>query len=219
MNTGKVIELDPEGYIAKGNGSLVFLHPTDPGILLKVPRDRRQKRLRRRISAVLRPGKRRFGKYREWYREYEEYIAAVCKAGTLPRCLPEPRGFVDTSLGPAYAVEKISDEGTGALALTVEAYLDDFGSQDLEAALNRFFDEVERYRIIFFDLKLYNLCVIRDVSGKPVRVVSIDSIGENTLLQTRKWSARAYEYWLKRAREDFMDRVFGQDTPDERTGV
>ena len=207
MTDDGTIELAPDGYIARGNGSMVFRHPTDPGTLLKIPVAARPERLRRRLSGVVRPSKRRFGGYREWFREYDEYIAAIRKAGALPGCLPAPRGFVQTTLGPAFAVEMIRDLTDGALALTVEAYLDAHDPHTLRPALDRFFEEVARLRIVFFDLRLYNLCVVRDGSGVPVRVVAIDSIGENTLLGVRKWSALSHRLWLRHARADFMRRV------------
>ena len=202
------IDLDPAAYVAKGNGSLVFDHPDDPHTLLKVPRERTPKKLRRRLSAALRPDKRRFGKYREWHREYEEYIAAIRKAGALPHCLPVPRGFVQTSIGPAFAVEKITDEGSNDMALTVKDYLATHDPEPLRAPLARFFEDVARYRLVFFDLKLHNQCVVRDASGVPVRVVSIDSIGESTLFKFRRWSTTAHSYWLNRERRAFMEKVF-----------
>ena len=200
--------LDPEGYIASGRGSLVFNHPNDPKILLKIAKETRPAKLRRRMSRSLRPNKRRLGKFREWHRETEEYIAAMHKIGGLPSCLPAPRGFVQTNLGPAYAVEKISDENSTDLALTIEGYLKDHDAQELRPAIDSFFEYVERYQIIFFDMKLYNLCVVRDASGKPIRIVSIDSIGEATVLQVRKWSSKAYKHWFEKAREKFLNAVY-----------
>ena len=206
----RVLELDPDGYIAQGHGSLVFNNPDDPHMLLKISKEKRPPKLRRRISRLLRPNKRRLGQYREWHREYEEYIATIRKAGKLPKCLPEPRGFVQTNLGPAYAVEKISDESSTDLALTVEGYLKDHDPENLRGVIDQFFAEVMRYQIIFFDLRLYNLCVVRDVSGNPIRIVSIDSIGESTVLQVRKWSSAAYRYWFLKARKKLMMSVFSQ---------
>ena len=208
MDTDDGIQLDPKGYVGKGNGPLVFNHPSDPSILLKIPRDRKRLKLRSRITASLRPSKRRYGTYREWHREYEEYIAAVRKAGGLPQCLPQPRGFVQTNLGPAYAVEKVSDENSTEMALTVEGYLKDYDAQDLRGVIDTFFEDIERYRIIFFDMKLYNLCVVRDASGKPIRIVGIDSIGEATVLQVRKWSSKAYKHWLEKTRKNFLNAVY-----------
>ena len=202
------LTLDPEGYIASGRGSLVFNHPNDPKILLKIPKEKRPPKLRRRISRSLRPNKRRLGKYREWHRETEEYIAAMRKIGGLPSCLPAPRGFVQTNLGPAYAVEKISDENSTDLALTVEEYLKDHDAQELRGVIDKFFEDVGRYRIIFFDMRLYNLCVVRDASGNPVRIVSIDSIGEATVLQVRKWSSTAYKHWFEKTRKKFLNAVY-----------
>jgi len=212
MKTDKMIELDPEAYIAKGNGSFVFVAPYDQGILLKVPVEKRPSRLRRRLTSYLRPSKRRFGMFREWQTEYDEYIAAIHKTGALPRCLPQLHGFVQTNLGPAFAVEKITDENTTDIALTIENYVKNNDPATLQPALDKFFEEVQTSRIVFFDMKLYNLCVVRDASGAPVRVVAIDSIGENTVIKVRRWSRKLYDMWLSKTRADFMDRVMKSST-------
>ncbi len=201
MHFPTFIDLSSAVLCGEGGGSRVYYHPDFDNVLLKVPKNRKIVKLRRKVTAFLRPSKIRFGAYREWYSEYEEYIAALNKLGKCPDFLPRYLGFVDTSNGPAIMVEKAHDEGSTDIALTLAAYVGGEDNDVIIKLLEDFFAKIAHYRIVFFDLGPRNLCVIRDINGSPVNITCVDGLGEFVFIRARVWSKLAYHFWHKRERE------------------
>ena len=197
-----MIELAAENRLTAGSGSYVFQHPHDDGLLLKVFKPGASKQS---LKSVFQPEKRRYGRLREWFVEYHHYIACLHRKGRCPDYLPRFCGFTDTSLGPAQVVEKISDEASSSLALTMKQYLaaPDADTDAVFSLSARLFDAFGRDRMIFRDLNLSNICVVRDGGGTPERLVVVDGLGDFTLIPLRTYSDTAYRKWHRSAHAKF----------------
>ena len=195
------LDLDPRCYLAKGGGSLVFQHPERPDWLIKVFRPKRSPNRWRR----LRPMRRKYGRMHEWMLEYDHYIRTLHRIGHCPDYLPRMFGFADTSLGPGQVVEKVTDAGSPEMARTVRQYIAEGGEwPPLERAIERFFDQVGRDRVVFWDLSPSNLCVVADRAGRPVRLVAVDGLGERTLIPLRSSVGWARAIWHAQSRRRFL---------------
>lgn len=202
-----MIDLSAAAPVASGGGRDVYRHPGDTETLIKIFREARRSTAKK-VTDVVRYEKLRYGRYREWYVEYEEYIALLARTGRVPDFIAEYRGFTQTSLGPGQLVESIRDEGTGDLSLSVAAAAGaGVPIEMLEARLREFFAASKAACAVYRDLNTSNLLAVRDRHGAVTRVVCIDGLGDFTLIPVRKWSRRAYEIWHARASQRCLFQV------------
>ena len=209
MNFSTFVELAPSSLCAQGGGSLVYNHPDFDNILLKVPKKQGRVKFKKRISTLFRPSKRRFGAYREWHTEYEEYLAAIHKMGHCPDFLPRYLGFVNTNLGTAMMVEKSHDAGSENIALTLASFIGGADRGVVTDLLDDFFAKIKRHQIVFRDLHPGNLCVIKDAAGTPVNITCVDGLGDFTLFRVRVWSKLAYNIWHQHERKRLLKVMAG----------
>lgn len=202
------LQVSPDDVLAAGGGTQVFYHPENEGVLLKVFKPKRVT-FKKKVTRILRPSKRRFGMYREWFAEHDEYIATINKMGRCPDFLPRFLGFTNTSLGPASMVENVHDAGSNALSQTLRDFI---GTQDVELVkplVDAFFDEIAEHRVVFRDLHPGNLCVVRDEQKVPVRIVCIDGLGDFTMVRLRRYSKAAYRSWHTRVHARLLGELLG----------
>ena len=106
-------------------------------------------------------------------------------------------------------VEKICNEGETAMASTVLNYVIDNGAKAAEPAVLDFFAKIKEHRIVCSDIKLYNLCMIKGISGNPKKVVIIDGLGEYTVIRSKVWFKFAYNVWHKKTLQRTLSEVRG----------
>lgn len=189
--------------LAEGKESLVYQHPDVPDVLLKVPR-----RQSRHFRNAAKPGLKRFAVWRyrglvNWYREYEEYLAALARNDEVPRFLPLLFGFARTDLGPAFAVERIAG-ADGAPAPTL-VDLARAGRVDgtLLALIDELFEQIATSGLVTQDLHPGNIVL----SGPPERLVLIEGLGDRVLIRLRIFSRRARLRHLARDKAALLARL------------
>ncbi|WP_114964327.1 YrbL family protein [Alkalilacustris brevis] len=199
------IHLDPDAAVAHGSGSLVFNHPEHDKLLIKVFRSRDKPA---KVSDYLRPTKRRFGAFREWYVEYEHYLRLLKRTGKCPDYLPRFYGFENTNLGPGQLVEKIVDVDSGRMSRTVSQYLrpPPCSVEELHAPLVELLRKIQRDGAVFRDLNLSNICVVMR-GDTPTRLVVVDGLGEFTMILARSNFRWIHSLWMRQAKTKLETRI------------
>jgi PhoP regulatory network protein YrbL len=183
--------------VAKGRMRLVFRHPHDPKLLVKVIRpeviDQRwgsgQPWYKKR---------RRYRQYISYIRECEEYIAGCARYGSAIPFAQKITGFVETDFGLGLVMEAALDSG-GNLAPTLASIA--LGSR-LDSTIRR---EVEDFaasliesELIVADLNPANI-VRAFTPERGHHMVIIDGLGVSTILPFKLLS-RSINRMSKRAR-------------------
>ena len=180
------LELKQLQPLAKGNARLVYEHPGDPAMLVKVMRPDLVAARYGEGAAWFRGIGRRYDPYVLFLREIREYVAAYAAHG---QALPEAQkvhGLVETDLGLGLVIGAVRGPD-GALAPTV-AKLIAVGNFDETArrALDQTLAALLESDIVLADLHERNL-VYQQQDGRS-RFVIIDGLGSSNLLPFKSWS-------------------------------
>jgi hypothetical protein len=175
--------------IAAGNDRLVYQHPHEASLLVKVV-DRNEWDVYMRSKALRRWRKRfqREGAYRNHIAELAEYAAAQnAAAGRWKVPMARVLGMVQTSHGLGLLVEKITD-GQDGLAPTVEQIVRDKGlDESLARELDYFFDALADHHIILNDVSARNVVVGANADGEK-GLYLIDGFGSKQAIPVFAWS-------------------------------
>jgi hypothetical protein len=184
--------------VAQGGGRLVYFHPDFPDCLLKVGKpkvpDSAKARLEARIAGL-------FPAYgtRDVRHEVKAYVDAVLQPRRGGESLPVAgfRGFVDTDLGLAMMVERISLEGR-MLGPTVLSLAGGDGSlsDGHLALLNAFSRLLFEWNVRARDLNPANI-VLGDRDGRA-RFYLVDGLGDVTIIPLNTWFGAANRVELNR---------------------
>ena len=180
-----VIRLRHDKPRAGGSQRLVFDHPDDPGLLIKVMRD---------PSGVLRWYKRRlksrYGQFRSALREIEEYVALQAGAPGNVDLVERVVGIVETDMGLGLAVEALRDRA-GNLAPTLADVLRQGAfTPAVEAKLDHFLARVLATDLVAYDTKARNIVYAYDPTTGEERFVLVDGMGERLTLPLNVLSRR-----------------------------
>lgn len=193
--TMMLAELKP---LFRGHQRLVFQHPEQPDLLIKVLRAEYVQE-KYGPDGSFHNRHRRCREYHPFFTEFREYLVVCARA---PQCLPfiqEIVGLVWTDLGLGIVVRKVLGRD-GASAPTIDRFLRWHGK--LDADRKHLLDEcllnLERSDIVFDDLNDCNLVLGVDTSGAE-RFVLIDGIGSSTLVPIKALIPAANR-WSKRRR-------------------
>jgi hypothetical protein len=172
--------------LAKGNARLVYEHPDDPALLVKVMRPDLVKSRSGEGTAWFRGLGRRYDPYVLFLREICEYVAAYAAHGQALPYAQKVRGMVETDLGLGLIIVAVRGPD-GALAPTV-AKLIAIGNFDETArrALDETLASLLESDIVLADLHERNL-VYQQKDGASHFVI-IDGLGSSTLLPFKSWS-------------------------------
>ena len=202
---GTLLRLADEIPVAKGRMRLVFRHPHDSTLLVKVIRP---EVIDKRWGSGMPwyKTRRRFGQYISFIRETEEYIAGYAQHGASAPFAQKITGYVETDLGLGMVMEAALD-ADGNLAptlshLALEKLLDD----GMRTELRRFTTALIESDIIVADLNPAN--IVRAFDPKHGHhFVLIDGLGVSTILPFKQIS-RAINRASKRKRvEELWQRV------------
>ena len=178
-----LITLKNSTPLAQGGTRMVYRHPEDPGLLVKivVPNPgRRREGLARLIIWLYPPAAYRFVdlEVKAWRR----LIARNGALADLP--LPRTMGFVQTDLGRGQITEAIPGPDGSGLALTVTE-LARRGPPDavILDALNRFAARLLALNIVTRDLSPRN--VVLDSRTTPPHFVLVDGFGDKNTIPLR----------------------------------
>lgn len=175
--------------IAAGKFRLVYEHPDDRGLLIKVIRPEMIDQ-RWGGGTPWYKRKRRMGQYALFMREINEFLATCAAEGKVPSFAQRITGLIETDLGLGLIVEAARDR-EGNLAppmkeLLAEGRFDD----EARAALEHFTAELLRSNIVVADMHSGNLVYAHN-EAEGNHFLLIDGIGATTLIPVKVWSRRA----------------------------
>lgn len=190
----QILDLDAFAPLAAGCARLVFAHPHDPDLLVKVVRpeghDVQRARRRNRPSVI------RFGALAGWNRELSEYIRVLDRIGRIPDFIAPYHGFCQTTVGVGLIVGRVTD-GAGGLAPTLRrAMRNGARRDDLAGALDDFIENMRLAGAVASDLGPSNIVVSAEASGP--RLILVDGLGDRVMIPVRRFSSIAYRQWLHR---------------------
>ncbi|RYD46921.1 MAG: hypothetical protein EOP85_06460 [Verrucomicrobiaceae bacterium] len=174
--------------IASGQMRLVFRHPGDPNLLVKVIRP---DVIDARWGSGLKwyKSNRRFRQYISFVREIEEYIAVYTSHGCSVPFLQKVVGLVDTDYGLGLIVEAAVDS-EGRLAPTLwKMVLEKNLHDEARAALELFFEQVLASSVVVADMHPGNLVYV-ETPGEPGHFVMIDGLGVSNIIPFKVISSR-----------------------------
>jgi hypothetical protein len=184
--------------VAEGGGRLVYHHPDYPDCLLKVGKVKNPATAKARVEARIAGYFPDFGT-RDIRHEIKAYVAAMLQPGTGRESLPVAgfRGLIDSDLGLAMMVERISFEDR-LLGPTVRSLARREGglSDEHLALLNTFSQLLFAWRVRARDLNPGNI-VLGDRDGRA-RFYLVDGLGDVTIIPLNTWFDAANRVELNR---------------------
>jgi hypothetical protein len=193
----QTLRLADESPVAKGRMRLVFRHPHDPSLLVKVIRP---EVIDQRWGSGMPwyKKRRRYGQYVSFIRETEEYIAGCAQHGSSVPFAQKITGYVETDMGLGMVMEAALD-ADGKLAPTLaKLALDKLFDEGMRAELHRFTEALIASDIIVADLNPANI-VRAFTPEQGHHFVIIDGLGISTILPFKQIS-RAINRASKRKR-------------------
>ena len=190
--TDYVFRLSKQEPIAAGNERAIYETENYPDLLLKVPLPTGQ----RNLSLIERFLFERYPllRIRGLKAEYLQYITTIYSQDVNLDDIPIPMmyGFVQTDVGPASVVEKISLY-ENRLAPSIHTMIHDQRETEIDLqALNVFANEIIKFKIVTTDLTIKNI-VYGERRGRR-RFFLVDGIGDNYALKVRHLSHHLVKY-------------------------
>jgi hypothetical protein len=197
--------------IATGHVRAVYPHPDDPDLLVKVIS---QESIEARWNSA--PWYRRTarsGPYKDFVREFREYVTSVYTGGYETSPIARVVGLEMTDLGMGQIVEKVRTP-EGRLAPTLHDWVKSVGFTDeVRREMDAFYQRLLSHDIIAADLHAWNVVYGEDSRGGP-RLVMIDGFGEKNIIphcsMNRAHNAsrtrKKYERMLKRTQAEAPPR-------------
>ncbi len=182
------IRLKDQTPVASGALQIVYQHPREPDLLVKVLQlDKMRRRWLRKSRGL--PIRRRFGFYNAWVRELNEYIAIRSRApeGEYPEFLQRHYGLTETDLGLGLLVGKVKGRD-GALAPTLGQVVSKHGlSADLRGKIADLRRRVEALNLVTTDISVNNILLAWSERHGD-HLVIIEGLGDNTLIPIKSMS-------------------------------
>ena len=185
---------------AIGRQRYVFVHPDDPGLIVKVVTEGY---VARRSDKGGRPYKRWYKNYirsrhhQVFLREIKEHLALRAEKRTLPRYVQEIVGFAESDVGMGVVSRAVRDRN-GNLAPTLRTLLEeDHFDDSARRHLDEFFDWLLKSSVVIGDLNAGNLVYGND-SGSGDHFVVIDGIGDKNIIPLSSMSMRLNRMSKKR---------------------
>ena len=191
------VRLKDREPLAIGGMRLVFRHPADPALLIKVIRPEVIEK-RWGAGAAWYKRHRRFKHYISFAREADDYLATYASHGKALPFVQKVVGFMETDYGLGLVVEAALDRD-GNLAPNLRDLLRrQRVDRVVREKLEEFLADVIESDVIVADLNIGNMVYAYDpVLGD--RFVLIDGIGMASVLPFKQLS-RTFNRWSKRCR-------------------
>lgn len=166
---------------------LIFQHPHDERLLIKVMREERFSPGRYVQSVPWLRIRRRYGVYRTYTRQISEYLELRARFRGEPIPVEHLLGVADTDLGLGLVVEKIVGRDGRPAPTLRHIVLTEGYSQELEDRVIQLRDEVIEKDIITGDLHDSNI-VAGYSESRGDSLVIVDGIGDKTLIPINSYS-------------------------------
>jgi hypothetical protein len=192
MMTAPVVALAGSPPVATGNSRVVYRHPADAQLLIKLVRPDKQAWFRDQRFRWYQK-RRRYGELGSFLQEVAEHLAVRAEHGKTPPHLQEIVGFTETDLGLGLVVRAVRSQD-GRYAPTLATVVRSGGFDHLaRRALEAFFIWLLGSRIVVSDLNWGNLLYAWDASAGAHRFVLVDGMGESAAFPLRSFAA-----WINR---------------------
>jgi hypothetical protein len=205
----RTLKLKDETPLAKGGRRLVFRHPHDPRLIVKVLQDTYIKRLIPDPDNW-RQKQKRYKRYITYLQEAREHLTACALFGTPSKHMQKLAGFVDTDYGQGIVYEAAFGPD-GNFAPTLDAMIKQGRyTPEIAQAYEEFRAWLIDAPVVITPLHTDNLVCVRDDAGKPYFIL-IDGIGERAAVPIKgvfPWLNRRAK--LKNVRR-FEQREFPAD--------
>ena len=193
-----VLQLRDIPAITQGRMRMVYRHPEDPRLLVKVIRpdiiDQRWG-----SGAPWYKRRRRYRQYISYIRETEEYIAAYAQHGSSLPFAQKIVGFTETDLGLGLVMEAaLGRDGNLAPALPT-LFKNQAFDRKVAEDLEEFLTQVVESDLMVADLNSGNIVYAYDTARDKDRFVLIDGLGVSTVLPFKLLS-RSFNRHSKRGR-------------------
>ncbi|MET0261930.1 MAG: YrbL family protein [Rariglobus sp.] len=186
-----ILKLSHLKPLAQGRMRLVFEHPDDRSLLIKVIRPDVIER-RWGSGAAWYKRRRRYGRYTSYIREIQEYLAAYARHGKSLSFAQKITGLVETDMGLGLVMEAVRSS-SGELAPSLMDLIST-GTFDEEArrALDVFLQQLVDSNLLISDMNPGNMVYLNKGSSGG-RFVLIDGIGASSAIPFKSWIR-----WLNR---------------------
>jgi len=182
-----MISLTNAEPLARGSCRLVYRHPANDGLLIKVFNPHWVLRRYKIERPWYKPSWRRYNEQLGHLREVREQFALNSRGARHPDFVQKIVGLQETDLGLGLVVEAVVGQD-GKLAPTIRKLIEDGRlSAHHESALDDFCHALIGSPLIFTDLHLSNV-VYGSSLGAGERFVLIDGIGFKTLISAERIS-------------------------------
>jgi hypothetical protein len=205
------LQLKNRTPLNKGNSRLVFEHPDNPDQIVKVLRPDLME-TRYGSGAPWRKRCRRYGRFRSYVREIQEYLAVYAKEDHAPPFLQTVIGLVETDLGLGLVTNAARDKD-GSLAPNI-AMLISAGRFDstVRRDLELFYQNIRGCDVVISDMNVGNLVYAFDETY-GYHFVLIDGLGNANMLPlktlsrtiNRRSKRKRYERLYKRITTRLQD--------------
>ena len=193
----ELLELKGGTPLAQGRMRIVFRHPQDPRLLVKVIRpDILDERWG--SGAPWYKKRRRFGQYISFIRETEEYIAGCAGGGDAPPFAQKILGYVETDYGLGMVVRAVHDRDGNPAPTLGQIVVQGGLNAKVKADLETFVTSVVNSDLIVADFNLHNIVYGHDERYGD-HFVLIDGLGLSTILPFKTLS-RAFNRFSKKGR-------------------
>ena len=182
------IHLPEDAKLAQGGGRVVFAHPENPNVVIKIPRSRKKKTgLRRLLSRST-----AFGPQWNSYVEIREYVRSVSYARRASKVYAQFLGFVETTQGTGAMFEAVRGPD-GGLAVTLHRHAEQTGHEpEMEDAIRALWAEIKDTWLVIADRALVNV-VVTGSATQGYELIIVDGVGDRTLIPLKVWSKRIYD--------------------------
>lgn len=201
--SSSVLQLKNIPPLTQGGMRLVFRHPEDPRLLIKVIRPDVIER-RWGSGAPWYKRSRRYRQYISYIRETEEYIAGYASHGSSLPFAQKIVQFAETDLGLGLVMEAAMDrEGNLAPSLR-DMFINHAFTRQASDDLDVFLGQLVESDLMIADLNAGNLVYAYDAARDKDHFVVIDGLGVSTVLPlkllSRFLNRRSKLGWVKRLR-------------------
>lgn len=199
------LQLKNQIPLNRGNSRLVFEHPDNSSHIVKVLRpDLLETRYGN--GAPLRKRYRRYGRFRSYLREIQEYIAVYAAHNHAPSFLQKIIGLVETDLGLGLVTNAARDKD-GSLAPNVATLIsvgrfDSTVRRDLES----FYQNILSCDVVISDMNVGNMVYAFDETH-GYHFVLIDGLGNANMLPLKTLSRKINRRSKRKRYERLYKRI------------
>jgi hypothetical protein len=199
------LRLADETPVAQGRMRLVFRHPHDPSLLVKVIRP---EVIDKRWGSGMPwyKKRRRYGQYVSFIRETEEYIAGYAQHGASVPFAQKITGYVETDMGLGMVMEAALDADGNLAPTLAQLALNKRFDEEMRAELRGFAAALIESDIIVADLNPAN--IVRAFTPEHGHhFVIIDGLGISTILPFKRISCAINRASKRKRVEALWERI------------